>query len=170
MERYVLSLGSNVGSRLQNILCACNFLKEWGEILAVSKLYLTEPVGPLQPYFLNMSILFLTYLEPEEMLVCAKNVERKLGRRYLFDKGPREIDVDIILWSGGKFVSERLIIPHPEYNKRAFVLQSLFEIPLNGFFINTEELRIAFENCGFQRIFPLEIGSFFVKYKLNLGG
>ena len=170
MEKYILSLGSNVGSRLQNILCACNFLKKWGKMTAVSKLYLTEPVGPLQPYFLNMSILFVTHLEPEEMLICAKDVEKRLGRRYLFDKGPREIDVDIILWDKGKFVSEKLIIPHPEYSRRAFVLQSLLDLPLNGFFINTEELQMSLKSCNFQRIFPLEIGSFFIKYKLNLGG
>ena len=67
-------------------------------------------------------------LEPPEMLRSSRCIEREFGRRRGRRWGPRVLDLDIVLWSGGKFRSRRLTIPHPQLAKRTFVLQPLAAI------------------------------------------
>ncbi len=119
-----------MGDRKKYIFSAISELESEGvEILKRSSIYETEPEDfENQPWFLNMCIKVKTNKTPPEIFETIKKIENKLGRKRTIKKGPRTIDIDIILWSGGIFRSENLKIPHPAYKIRKFVLIPLFEI------------------------------------------
>jgi 2-amino-4-hydroxy-6-hydroxymethyldihydropteridine diphosphokinase len=134
MEVY-LSLGSNVGDRLENLRAAVAALcaDEEIEVLRESRVYETEPVGDVdQGAFLNMAVAVETTLAPLEFLDRAQAIETRLGRVPTHRWGPRVIDIDIVLWNDMVMETERLTIPHPEFRKRAFVLAPLAEIAPNA--------------------------------------
>jgi 2-amino-4-hydroxy-6-hydroxymethyldihydropteridine diphosphokinase len=81
--------------------------------------------------FANGVALVESDLEPPEMLRCLKRIEREFGRRAGKRWGPRVLDLDIALWSGGRFRSRRLVIPHPQTARRSFVLEPLAAIAPN---------------------------------------
>lgn len=129
--RVYIGLGSNIGDRAGQIAAALGALQatDGVEVVAFSHLYETEPVGELdQPRFLNLAAVVETVLEPLEVLEAAKAIERRLGRQRRPRWGPREIDIDLILWEGREMASEMLTLPHPEFRTRAFVLAPLAEI------------------------------------------
>ncbi len=119
-----------MGDRKRYIFSAISELEKEGvEILKKSSIYETEPEDfENQPWFLNMCIKVKTNKMPPEILESTKKIENKLGRKRTIKKGPRTIDIDIVLWSGGVFRNEKLRIPHPAYKKRKFVLIPLLEI------------------------------------------
>ncbi len=124
-----LSLGSNVGDREDNLRTAMKFLGERFRLEKKSSVYDTAPqVNPDQPRFLNQVCSFKTFLGHNEMLLLCQSIEGKLGRVPMSHNNPRVMDIDILLY-GDKVISEpKLNIPHPEMNKRAFVLIPLAEI------------------------------------------
>ncbi len=129
MAQVYLGLGSNLGNRAANLSDAMAQLSKRIEVKRVSSVYETEPVGYLdQPLFLNAAIEAVTDLSPGELLSLAMEVEGALGRRREVPKGPRSIDVDILLY--GDLVIEKpgLTVPHPRMAERAFVLLPLAEI------------------------------------------
>jgi 2-amino-4-hydroxy-6-hydroxymethyldihydropteridine diphosphokinase len=130
MKDTFLGLGSNIGKREQNILRALSLLHKRFEILDISSLYSTIPVGyPDQDDFLNMVIKAdTTALSPLELLAYVKSVEKELGREETFRWGPRVIDIDILYKEGKSFKTEALTIPHREMFTRNFVLVPLSEI------------------------------------------
>lgn len=126
-----LSLGSNLGDRLENLKQAINLLAEHHnlEVVKKSPVYETKPVGFTdQPDFLNMAIEVQTTLSPHELLALCNAVEDKLGRTRTIKWGPRKIDIDILLFGGVYIDDEKLKIPHPHMMERAFVLVPLAEI------------------------------------------
>ena len=84
--------------------------------------------GPAGRDFANAVALIESDLEPPELLARLKQIEREFGRRASRRWGPRVLDLDIALWSGGRFRSRRLTIPHPQLSRRSFVLQPLASI------------------------------------------
>jgi 2-amino-4-hydroxy-6-hydroxymethyldihydropteridine diphosphokinase len=124
-----ISLGSNVGDRAANQRAAMERLDEVGSIKAKSGFYETEPVElPDQSWFLNSVIALETSLSPLELLKKVLAIEHEMGRIRTRDKGPRSIDIDILLF-GDDVVEERgLKIPHPAMHQRRFVLEPLAEI------------------------------------------
>jgi 2-amino-4-hydroxy-6-hydroxymethyldihydropteridine diphosphokinase len=126
-----LGLGSNVGDRAGWIGRATACLAAGGDIVLkkVSGLYVTKPWGRLdQADFLNAVAEVETHGSPRDLLTAAKAVERGLGRVHRDKWGPREIDIDILLY-GNKVVEDGdLVIPHPMLCERAFVLVPLLEI------------------------------------------
>lgn len=135
-----LSLGSNLGDRELNLAEAIERLGEAG-ITAIrrSSLYETEPQDIAdQPWFLNLVLAAGTKSSPPDLLRAALGVEAAMGRVRLNRRGPRLIDIDILLWGDEIFSSEELQIPHPRMAERRFVLQPLVEIepelrdPLTG--------------------------------------
>ena len=124
-----ISLGSNVGGRSANLQAAIDRLGEVGSIKAKSGLYETEPVELRdQPWFLNSVIGLETSLSPVALLKKVLAIEQEMGRIRMRDKGPRSIDIDIVLF-GDDVVEERgLKIPHPAMHQRRFVLEPLAEI------------------------------------------
>ena len=124
-----LSLGSNVGDRRQNLETAITRLGELGEVRAVSSFYETEPVDFAgQPWFLNCVVALETEMMPRRLLRRVLAVEQGLGRHRLQPKGPRSIDVDILLFGNAVVDTTELSIPHPALHRRRFVLEPLSEI------------------------------------------
>lgn len=128
-ELFYLSLGSNLGDRAANLRVAIDRLASAGVLKAVSRFYETEPVDfSDQPWFLNCVIVLETENSPREMLNKALGIEAAMGRQRTLDKGPRTVDIDILL-AGNRVISEPgLKIPHPAMDKRRFVLEPLTEI------------------------------------------
>lgn len=135
MKTAYLSLGSNIEPREVYLRAALERLEAGGiRILAESSIYETDPRDREdQPRFLNMVLAVETTLFPLQLLSRTQKIERELGRpglvhRRLVAKGPRTIDIDILLF--GKFVirTEHLQIPHPRMAERRFVLEPLVEV------------------------------------------
>jgi 2-amino-4-hydroxy-6-hydroxymethyldihydropteridine diphosphokinase len=129
MEIAYLSLGSNVGHREANLRAAIAQLHAGGELLAVSALYETQPVDvPDQPWFLNRVAAIETEKTPRELLQLALQIEAAMGRLRLGKQGPRNIDIDIVLFGDRMMDEPGLRIPHPAMHQRRFVLEPLVEI------------------------------------------
>jgi len=126
-----LSLGSNIGSKRENIKKALNLLDDDKnvEVAHASSLYETKPWGYInQPNFYNCVSQINTNYEPIELLRLIQTIETKMGRIKNKKWGPRIIDIDIILFENIILDSNDLIIPHPWMEKRAFVLFPLMEL------------------------------------------
>lgn len=130
MEKTVyLSLGSNVGDREGNLRAAIEKLGELGKVTAVSSFYETEPVEfTAQPWFLNCAVAVRTELMPKLLLAKTQAIEQKMGRRRVQPKGPRTLDIDILLFGSSIIDTPQLIVPHPAMHQRRFVLEPLAEI------------------------------------------
>jgi 2-amino-4-hydroxy-6-hydroxymethyldihydropteridine diphosphokinase len=124
-----LSLGSNLGDRMANITTALDRLKEIGEIESVSSIYETEPVEfAAQPWFLNCVAKLKTEKMPKQLLTAILKIEQGMGRQRQQKKGPRIIDIDILLFGSSVVDSAGLTVPHPSMHERRFVLVPLAEI------------------------------------------
>ena len=130
MEKTVyLSLGANIGDREENLRIAIDKLKELGEIVVISSFYETEPVDfTAQPWFLNCAVAVRTDLMPKLFLAKIQAIEHQMGRRRIQPKGPRNIDIDILLFGNTVVNTPQLQIPHPAMHERRFVLEPLAEI------------------------------------------
>ena len=130
MQKTVyLSLGSNVGDREANLRDAIARLNELGEVTAVSSFYETEPVEfTAQPWFLNCAVALRTELMPKLFLAKVQAIEQQLGRRRTQPKGPRTIDIDILLFGSSVIRAAQIEVPHPAMQERRFVLEPLAEI------------------------------------------
>ncbi len=124
-----LSLGSNVGDRAANLRAAIGRLGDLGEVMAVSSFYETEPVEfTAQPWFLNCAVKLRTEKMPRQLIRGILDIEKKMGRRRVQQKGPRLIDIDIILLGNSIIKTVGLTVPHPAMHTRRFVLEPLAEI------------------------------------------
>jgi 2-amino-4-hydroxy-6-hydroxymethyldihydropteridine diphosphokinase len=124
-----LSLGSNLGDRRANLRNAIGKLLNFGNLVAVSSYYETEPVEfTEQPWFLNCAVALQTELKAEDVLDEIVAIEREMGRQRTQPKGPRTIDIDILLFGKAVLRTPRLAIPHPAMHERRFVLEPLAEI------------------------------------------
>ena len=127
-EAYI-SIGSNIGDRALNIRTAIQALEQVGNVLAVSSLYETEPVEfTEQPWFINCAVRLDTELSPHELIDGLLSIEQKMGRYRGQKKGPRNIDLDILLYDNLILNDATLTIPHPAMHQRRFVLEPLAEI------------------------------------------
>lgn len=139
MPDCYLSLGSNLGDRLGKLTAAVRLLSRRGSVKAISSVYETDPqIVTDQPPFLNLCCLLALPTDwdggrvsgPGAFLKALQEIEgelgrdRKAGRR----KGPRTIDIDLLLWGSEMIHEEQLIVPHPELRNRQFVLRPLLEI------------------------------------------
>jgi len=139
-ELAAIALGSNLGSefgdRAANLREAVERLRGLGEVKSVSSMYDTEPVGYRdQPRFLNAALLLETELPPQELLRGLLGVEHSMGRdrsavmeKGAILKGPRVIDLDLLLYGQVVMATEELSLPHPAMQERRFVLEPLAEI------------------------------------------
>jgi 2-amino-4-hydroxy-6-hydroxymethyldihydropteridine diphosphokinase len=130
-KRVYLSLGSNLGDREANLKDAIERLRSVGTVVEVSALYETEPVEAApQPWFLNCAVALETEKMPKQLLSSTQAIEQEMGRRRqpTGAKGPRPIDIDILLFGSSVVDTPRLVIPHPGLHTRRFVLEPLAEI------------------------------------------
>jgi 2-amino-4-hydroxy-6-hydroxymethyldihydropteridine diphosphokinase len=124
-----LALGSNLGSRHENLKEAMAALSPQLEVKAKSHVYETPPWGyEDQPRFLNQVLKAQTYLQPEPLLKHLKRLEIALGRKTSFQNGPRLIDIDLLLYDDLVMNTPSLTIPHPRLHERGFVLLPLMDI------------------------------------------
>ena len=129
-----LSLGSNVGDREAQLRDAQARLGEAGRVVAVSSFYETEPVEfTQQPWFLNCALTLETSKTPRQLMTAILHIEEEMGRQRVQKKGPRSIDIDILLFDDVILNDEitdsmHLTLPHPAMDRRRFVLEPLAEI------------------------------------------
>jgi len=125
-----LSLGSNLGDRAANLKAAIAALPSASlHVRRVSSFYETEPVDYLdQPWFLNCVVEGETDSRPIELLQALRAIESHLGSKKVFAKGPRLLDIDILLFGDLSLDTPELQIPHPRMFERKFVLAPLAEI------------------------------------------
>ena len=129
MALVYLGLGTNLGNRLENLQHAIQAMAECCEVMTISKLYETAPVGIVdQPAFYNIAVKALTQLEPHDLLSTLKSMEKSLGRVENVRWGPRQIDIDILLYDQRQIHDQSLDIPHPRISERRFVLVPLADI------------------------------------------
>jgi 2-amino-4-hydroxy-6-hydroxymethyldihydropteridine diphosphokinase len=127
-----VSLGSNLGDRAGNLLLGIRGMLNAGhEVTRLSQIYETEPVETFaQPIFLNMvaELRVEAHIKPEELLKQLLGVEQLLGRTRDVLKGPRTIDLDLLLYGEHLVDNQRLTLPHPQFHRRRFVLVPLAEL------------------------------------------
>ncbi|MDL1966434.1 MAG: 2-amino-4-hydroxy-6-hydroxymethyldihydropteridine diphosphokinase [Candidatus Desulfofervidus auxilii] len=131
MHKVFVGIGSNLGDKksyCKQALAFLNILPQT-KIKRCSSFYLTEPVKEKnQPWFLNLVVLLQTDLGYQQLFFWLKHIENILGRFPTWEKGPRIIDLDLLLYDDLIINSPNLIIPHPQFHKRGFVLAPLAEI------------------------------------------
>lgn len=130
---YALALGSNRPLSAQRTPArllreAVERIGALGAVLDVAPTIQSAPVGPSRRLFANSALLVESRLPPPAMLDALQAIERALGRRRFLRWGARSVDIDIILWSGGRWRSRTLSIPHPAFAERDFVLRPLVAI------------------------------------------
>jgi 2-amino-4-hydroxy-6-hydroxymethyldihydropteridine diphosphokinase len=130
VQTIFLSLGSNVGDREANLRAAFVALEDAGvRVRRVSSLYETEPVDFLeQPWFLNCVLEGETDAPAQTLLKALRRIEARMGSKKLVPKGPRLLDVDILLYGDETVDTPELQVPHPRMTERRFVLEPLAEI------------------------------------------
>jgi 2-amino-4-hydroxy-6-hydroxymethyldihydropteridine diphosphokinase len=130
MKTVYLGLGSNIGDRQAMLQTAVRALESPRlHILRLSPVYETEPMDvPGQAWFLNMVAEAQTDLFPLQLLHRTAAIEAQLGRRRIAPKGPRTIDIDILLFGNAVVTMAALEIPHPRFRERRFVLAPLADL------------------------------------------
>lgn len=127
----LLSIGANIGERLENIEKAVNLLFTSGALSDIksSSIYETEPVGfKEQPWFLNVAVAGYTSIPADLLLGIIKNIEEFIGRKKRDKWHEREIDIDILLYGNLIYNDNNITIPHPRMHERRFVLVPAAEI------------------------------------------
>ncbi|MCX7831718.1 MAG: 2-amino-4-hydroxy-6-hydroxymethyldihydropteridine diphosphokinase [Actinobacteria bacterium] len=131
---YYLSIGSNIENRISRIRSCLPFLSDCGfELKDVSGVYETRPLNDLSSYpFLNLCVKAKSSLEPQSALLILKRIERIFGRHDTYTKrrrhSERPLDIDLVLSEEVEVKTDRVILPHPDFNNRSFVVFPLYEI------------------------------------------
>jgi 2-amino-4-hydroxy-6-hydroxymethyldihydropteridine diphosphokinase len=128
-QAYIL-IGGNTGNRVNNLARACRILEErCGSIKARSSVYVTQAWGMTdQRDFLNQAVLLETSLQAAELMDAILEVEEEMGRKREARNGPRNIDMDILLFNDEVADTTKLKIPHPRMHLRRFALVPMCEI------------------------------------------
>ncbi len=130
MKIAYIALGSNVGDRAENLRLAKEQIEAPDlRVLRASSIYETAPRDVAdQPWFLNQVLECETDLFPRQLLARLQKIERAMGRKRRMAKGPREIDLDILLYGDAVVKAPELEVPHPRLEERRFVLEPLAEL------------------------------------------
>jgi len=131
MAIIYLALGSNLHDPLQQLKKAVKTLHDSKtmKLIKCSSFYRTPPLGPQnQPDFINAVVKAETFLSPFELLEYTQSLEKQHQRIHYYHWGPRTLDIDILFYDRLRIQSQKLTLPHPEWDKREFVLVPLKEI------------------------------------------
>ena len=158
-EKIFLGLGSNLGDRLKNLESAIDAVRPHIAVTRRSSVYETPPWGyAAQNNFYNVAVEAETELSPSELIRELKTVEQRLGRTLSFKYGPREIDIDILLYGQTSVTEADLTIPHPRLAERAFILVPLAELApdlkVPGFNRTVTELLQSLNTSGITQVNP----------------
>ncbi len=128
----IIATGSNIGDSVKLLNDACDFLSNEFDFKAKSRIYSSKAIEyENQPDFFNQVIEFSlpSILKPHEVMERLLQIEREFGRNREIPKGPRTLDLDIIFWGLEIVQNPDLIIPHPRWRERSFVVNPLQELP-----------------------------------------
>ncbi len=152
----ILSLGSNLGERLLFLNTAIHALRGVPEveIIKISSCYETKPwgVSDSQNKYLNCCVKLKTNLNAFELLGVCLGIEAAIGRKRAYRFAPRTIDIDLIAYEGVSVNSENLVLPHPRFKERAFVLIPFQEV-CPGFSFWGLDFKSDFDKCEKQGVF-----------------
>ena len=127
--KAVISLGANIGNPEEQMQLAIAMLREATDVIALSSIYTTEPVGgPEQPNYLNAICITESDLPAADLLALLHGIEKTLGREHVERWGPRTIDLDLIQYGTILSSAEELELPHPRAHERKFVLEPWLEV------------------------------------------
>ena len=127
--KAVISLGANIGNPEEQMQLAIAMLREATDVVALSSIYTTEPVGgPEQPNYLNAICIAESDIPAADLLALLHGIEKTLGRERIERWGPRTIDLDLIQYGTILSSAQELELPHPRAHERKFVLEPWFEI------------------------------------------
>ena len=139
ISRVAIALGSNLGDREAYLRAALDALRPHVQSLRSSSFHDTAPLGVgEQPVFLNAAAVGETSLSARELLVLLLDIEKQFGRERPYPGAPRTLDLDLILYDNEIIDTPDLVVPHPRFRERRFVLEPLAEIaadwrdPLTG--------------------------------------
>lgn len=123
MVEAVIGLGSNLGDRLAHLQKGITGLARSGcDVVALSSVFETSPVGPSQPSYLNAIVVVETSLSPRELMTVCLDIEKESGRERIEKWGPRTLDMDVLDIAGVSSTDEYILVPHPLSHERGFVL------------------------------------------------
>ncbi len=145
----ILATGSNVGDSVFNLNKAKEYLLKKFKLISESRIYKSEPVEYLkQDDFFNQVLEFKIPddIGPNSTFKYIKNIENLMGREKKIEKGPRNIDIDIIFWDYLFYESKNLVIPHHSWSKRSFVVEPLKELPFYEIIKKHYEMPLDFES------------------------
>ena len=146
MRKAVLGLGSNLGSRVENLTRAIGALGLLPDttVISISKFYETKPFDVIsrQNDYINACVVVLTELSPKVLLGACLGIETGMGRVRREVHGPRVIDIDLLLYENQEISDRELHLPHPDMLRRAFVL-----VPLNDLFPDQKALGLDFSTA-----------------------
>lgn len=134
---YLIALGSNIRHHRhgdpRGVLRAALRALPGPEVTvqAAAPIHASAPLGPAKRRYANSAALIASSLEPPAMLALLQRIELAFGRRRARRWGARVLDLDIVLWSGGRWRSPQLILPHPAFRDRAFVLKPAVSLAPN---------------------------------------
>ena len=125
-----IALGSNVGDRDAHLDCAVSRLSQLLTDFRLSSRYDTEPVDVVgdQPRYLNAAVVGRTSLEATDLLAALQQIEQDRGRERPYPNAPRTLDLDLILYGDAVMSAPDVVVPHPRFRERRFVLEPLAEI------------------------------------------
>ena len=127
--KAVISLGANIGNPEEQMQLAIAMLREATDVVALSSIYTTKPVGgPEQPNYLNAICITESDLPAADLLALLHGIEKTLGRERIERWGPRTIDLDLIQYGTILSSAQELELPHPRAHERKFVLEPWVEI------------------------------------------
>jgi 2-amino-4-hydroxy-6-hydroxymethyldihydropteridine diphosphokinase len=132
--RYAIAIGSNrrhgrYGAPASVVRAAVEALAAEGlTVQATSDIRSTPALGPAGRSFANAAVIVESELAPDALLDRLKAIERRFGRRGGRRWGPRVLDLDIILWSGGSYADAGIVVPHPAFRRRRFVLDPVAQL------------------------------------------
>lgn len=156
---YIISVGTNIGDRKENIdrsIDSINLLP-YTDVIRQSGIYETEPIGyARQQNFYNVLLVVESIFEPNEMLGACLGIEAGFGRIRTVRYGPRIIDLDIIFAEDQKIESRNLIVPHPRYHERRFILEPLTELFPDGIVYGTD-IKPYLDSIEGQEVVKLDI-------------
>jgi 2-amino-4-hydroxy-6-hydroxymethyldihydropteridine diphosphokinase len=155
VRRVLLALGSNLGDRATYLRAAVDALAASGELVAVSPVYETDPVGGPdgQGAYLNMVVALRTADAPAAVLERARSLERAAERVREVRWGPRTLDVDVLWIDGERIATDELEVPHPRMFERPFVLAPLEDVAPD---LVDDGWSTRFEHLGVWRLGPLD--------------
>tara|TARA_R110000868_G_scaffold100129_4_gene275462 strand:+ start:7483 stop:7953 length:471 start_codon:yes stop_codon:yes gene_type:complete len=149
MDYFVLSLGANLGDRLETISRAKEKLEIAFGTYFCSSMYRSQAVEYLdQPDFINCAMAFKiteSSPTPEAVLSTILDLEDALGRVRSVRFGPRVIDIDLIFYSDRVMNTPQLTLPHPRFLQRSFVVRPMLELPIKEWLSATYSIPDEFE-------------------------